>query len=807
VSEETGGGPSAFALGTVVAGYRLEEQIGRGGMAVVYRAHDSRLDRYVALKILAPGLAADAAFRKRFIQESKAAAAADDPHIIPVYEAGEANGVLFIAMRFVRGGDVRSLLERDGVLSPAAATEIISQAASALDAAHTLGLVHRDVKPANMLLEPSPDPDRPDHVYLADFGLTKAALGQSAAGLTATGQFLGTLDYVAPEQIEGRPVDGRTDLYALACAAFELLTGAPPFRRPDAMAVMYAQVSAEPPLLSSRRQGLPPAADSVMNRALAKAPADRYPSCREFAAALRRAFGLHSDSGPMGQPPGRPPTELAAQIRQAAVPGTRQAPPDQLASASAAPPTQPVSYPPPVKPALADQSSGPPGQTDQVISLPDGYVPGGRRPRVWYRSPAPLAAICAAVVVIGGGGFFLVDHGNSGSTGHNGHNGGDGVAAPSAVKTFRCNQATPSSLTTLSLPARKNGAGNGPFAVQVSPDRNFTFVSENGGIEVRRNHPGSQVPTLLDTIPAPGINKGLATTSDGKLLVAADNDGAVVINVSSAESGQGASAVLGTFTDQSLGGHNGGGVGVQVTPDDKFVFVTMENSSHMAVFNLAKAVAQGNFSAPGVFVGGVPLDPSPVGISQVDGDVVYVTTFQKQGAAGGPSVGTLNVVDWQKAETQPSRAVLHTVDAGCSPARIVISGQGSGKTLWVTARDSNTLLAVSAAKLVKGNPHPVLAELPVGPAPVGLTLVKHDTRLIVADTNQHSDTSNGFFAVVNISKMLSNQPGALIGKIPAAGQPRQLANRKGTVVATDEASGNSDKLPGSVQVIVLAGLS
>src|SRR5450759_2770774 len=198
-------------------------------MAVVFLARDERLGRMVALKILAPGLALDDAFRQRFIRESRAAAAVDDPHIIPVFEAGEASGVLFIAMRYVRGGDVRTLLDQVGPLPPARATEILSQVASALDAAHVHGLVHRDVKPANMLLDSSAGTDRPDHVYLSDFGLSKQALAPS--GITSTGQFLGTLDYVAPEQIEGRKVDGRADLYALACAAFELLSGAPPFRR------------------------------------------------------------------------------------------------------------------------------------------------------------------------------------------------------------------------------------------------------------------------------------------------------------------------------------------------------------------------------------------------------------------------------------------------------------------------------------------------------------------------------------------------------------------------------------------------
>jgi Protein kinase domain len=286
---------SGFAAGSRVAGYRLEGQIGQGGMAVVFRARDERLGRLVALKILAPALAADESFRQRFIRESRAAAAVDDPHIIPVFEAGEADGVLFIAMRYVDGGDVRTLLDSVGPLPAGRAAAIISPVASALDAAHAAGLVHRDVKPANMLVDTRPG--RPDHVYLSDFGLSKAAA--SPQGLTGTGQFLGTLEYIAPEQLEGKPVAGRADEYALACAAFELLTGAPPFRRDNVTAMMHAQLSEPPPPLTSRRLDLPPAADQVFIRALAKAPADRYPSCREFADALRLALGLQPyDSGP-----------------------------------------------------------------------------------------------------------------------------------------------------------------------------------------------------------------------------------------------------------------------------------------------------------------------------------------------------------------------------------------------------------------------------------------------------------------------------------------------------------------------------
>ncbi len=288
MSDDFGAELGGFRPGSRIAGYLLEEQIGHGGMAVVFRALDERLNRQVALKILSPAVAADEAFRQRFIRESRAAAAVDDPHIIPVFEAGEAGRVLFIAMRLVRGGDITTLIRREGPLTGRQAAAIISPIASSLDAAHEAGLVHRDVKPANMLLDIRSG--RPDHVYLSDFGLSKAALGLSA--ITATGQFLGTPDYMAPEQITGKAVDGKADQYALAVTAFELLTGAPPFRNDEPMAVIYAHASASPPSLTQRRPDLPWAVDAVFARALAKTPAERFGSCQAFADALRQALGV-----------------------------------------------------------------------------------------------------------------------------------------------------------------------------------------------------------------------------------------------------------------------------------------------------------------------------------------------------------------------------------------------------------------------------------------------------------------------------------------------------------------------------------
>ncbi|QNE78812.1 protein kinase [Streptomyces finlayi] len=285
-------------LGKQIAGYLVESEIGRGGMAVVYRARDLRLDRTVALKLLAPELARNDTFRQRFTYESRVAAAIDHPHIVPVFEAGETDGLLYIAMRFVAGQDLRVLIDRRGPLPLTTAIRIAAQVASALDAAHDHDLVHRDVKPGNILVAAGTDSDHPEHVYLTDFGLTKKSL--SLTGFTTVGQFVGTLDYVAPEQISGRPVDGRCDVYSLACVVHETLTGAPPFRRDDDMALLWAHQYDPPPPPSDERPDLPAEVDGVLAKALAKSPEDRYDSCLRFVAALRAAA---AGVGPDAHPP------------------------------------------------------------------------------------------------------------------------------------------------------------------------------------------------------------------------------------------------------------------------------------------------------------------------------------------------------------------------------------------------------------------------------------------------------------------------------------------------------------------------
>lgn len=294
------GSPSEL-IGRRIAGYRIEREIGRGGMAVVYRARDLRLDRTVALKLLAPELARNDTFRRRFTHESRAAAAIDHPHIVPVFEAGETDGVLYIAMRYVSGSDLRHFLDRRGPLAPEVALRIAAQVASALDAAHENGLVHRDVKPGNILIARGTDSDHPEYAYLTDFGLTKKSL--SLTGFTTVGQFVGTLDYVAPEQISGKPVDARCDVYGFACVVHECLAGHPPFRRDDDMALLWAHQYDEPPPLTEARPDLDPHVDAVFAKALAKNPDDRHDSCLAFVTALRAA----TTGGPAA---GHPPTEV-----------------------------------------------------------------------------------------------------------------------------------------------------------------------------------------------------------------------------------------------------------------------------------------------------------------------------------------------------------------------------------------------------------------------------------------------------------------------------------------------------------------
>lgn len=292
---------SDLEAGDVFAGYRVTGVAGRGGMGVVYEAQQLDLERPVALKLIATPLARDEAFRERFVRESRAAAAIDHPNVIPVYSAGEDGGRLYLAMRFVDGEDLRSLVQREGPLEPARAASIIAQIGSALDAAHARGLVHRDIKPANVLL------DR-DHAYLTDFGLTKRLTGETT--MTGSGRWVGTLGYIAPEQIRGEGVDARADVYALGCLLFYVLTGVAPYRRDSDEATLYAHLNDAAPDARALAPEVPEALAGVVARALEKDPDDRYLSAGDVGRAALAAVG----DGPVP-----PPERVVA--RGAAAPG------------------------------------------------------------------------------------------------------------------------------------------------------------------------------------------------------------------------------------------------------------------------------------------------------------------------------------------------------------------------------------------------------------------------------------------------------------------------------------------------------
>ena len=845
-----------LGVGSRLAGYRLDEQIGRGGMAVVYRAYDTRLERPVAIKVLTPELAEDEAFRQRFIRESRTAAAVDHPNIIPIFEAGEASGVLFIAMRFVQGPNVQALVETTGPLPAARACHIITQVAAALEAAHSHGLVHRDVKPGNMLLDSAGGADYPGHAYLSDFGLSKRALSVSA--LTSTGQFLGTLDYIAPEQIEARAVDGRTDEYALACSAYTMLTGQPPFVRDESVAVMWAQISAIPPALTTRRPDLPAAVDDVMAKALAKVPMDRYATCPEFAVALRRACGLESsgtdpgraaifpepppreatrivpavpadpetapagdapsgsgdaapgEPGPgVGQPPAAFPGAAGRGATEVAGPASGESPPHEIPPLGP-PPHDPPPHetpshgtqrgdsppdePPPWEslyrepapreprrrepwPGEADPrqaaAAGPqlPADSTRDVPLvtPGGYPPQPPGPTPGFRRVAPppprgpgrrrrglWGLIALGVVVVLVAVVFVVAKPFSSGGKTVGSSQPISLPAPGcttqAAKGSQLNQVASHMVTT----------GGNPFDVATVPG--YAFVSGGGnGLAVMNT--SKPVPSLMWSSKLSHA-QGEALTPDQHYLVVTGGSGASVFQVSSLEQQSGANP-MGSLSSPGQKHAEA----VAITPDGRYAFVTFQNTAHVGVFNLHRALTSGFGSA--AFLGLVPVGPQPIGIAMApDGQHAYVASGLDNPST--PGAGVVSVIDVAKAEQHPgSSAVAKTIPAGCKPNRMVLSN--GGQDLWLTAVGSNALLGFSTAKLLSDPRHALVSVVPVGQSPLGMAVISHGTRIVVADSNKNGGSGPGAnLAVVSTSKALARRP-ALVGYLQSGLQPRQFA--------------------------------
>jgi hypothetical protein len=401
------GDVSGDLTGRRLGNYRIDGVLGKGGMSVTYKATDVRLGRKVALKIIGDHLGADAEFRERFVDEARNTSAIDHANVVPLYDFGELEGMLYIAMRMVDGGDLAGLIS-GGPISPARTMHLLDQVADALDTLHNRGLVHLDVKPANVLVT-SKETTR-EHVYLADFGLTRrGATGHRTRG----GDFLGSPTYAAPEHLRGEPLDGRTDQYALTCVLYACLTGSPPFKG-DVQTVIKGHLAGEPPSIS-RVAGLPNAIDEVIRKGMSKSPKDRYPSCVEMIAAARRALGPQASSE---QPPrlagaqqqGTSPQGAVHQGEGASVqpyggqqqPGygqqgpVPQGPPPGYGQQQPGSPYQQQGPPPGYGPPQGQPyglGTPPPGMPGYQQGPPPGYGPPGDPVRL--RPPAPASGSAA----------------------------------------------------------------------------------------------------------------------------------------------------------------------------------------------------------------------------------------------------------------------------------------------------------------------------------------------------------------------------------------------------------------------------
>ena len=405
--------------GTIFAGHRIEAIAGRGGFGAVYRATHLALDHVVALKVISGERAADETFRDRFKSESRIAVSIRHPNVVAVHHAGEEDGQLFVTMDFIDGSDLRGLLNREGRLTPDTAVPIVAQVASALDAAHERGLVHRDIKPGNVLIEGGEPGNR---VFLTDFGLSKRI--DASSGVTATGAFVGTLDYVAPEQIKGDRVDARTDVYALGCVLYELLTGEVPFAgEREKVAKMYAHLQEAPPELTDTAPETPAELSEVVERAMAKDPDDRFPSAGDLARAAHAATE------------GRAPSEPERSV------GVGAAAPTQVFAAVADPETAEAAPPPAPPPASTEalQREPEPQPTREAETEPEPpppTKPGNRSRRGLIAAGMALAAaaVVAFVVLGGGGGDDPESQSSGGGKEQTGGDGGDGPPLAGSVQ-------------------------------------------------------------------------------------------------------------------------------------------------------------------------------------------------------------------------------------------------------------------------------------------------------------------------------------------------------------------------------------
>jgi len=492
--------------------------------------------------------------------------------------------------------------------------------------------------------------------------------------------------------------------------------------------------------------------------------------------------------------PPRQPTEVAMPASPAAAPGRDAGGPPAGPPRSGGPPTEAARLPGatgPTNPGLTDPSATsvpgqPPGGAGQGYGPVPGFGPPpayggepgyGPPARPWWRSRGALAAAAAAAVIVIAGAAYVVlgAGGKGGGNGGSGHGNGTVAVAP---KIPGCTTATAAAKRLTTVTRSSVSLGGNPFGVATTPSGHHDFVTLGNSLAVLKNT-SAPLPTLLHKISVPGANKGDIVASDDKLLLLASGSGAQVLNSKDAEHGE--AVLMGTLS--SPGGR--GAVEVQLSPDGRFAFVTLQSSGGVAVFNLQAALADG--FAGSSFVGLVPTGSEPVGMAvSPDGRWLYVTSIEKV-ATPNPSEGELSVVNLRKAEVKPARSVVAKVTAGCEPVRVIVSGNGND--VWVTARASNALLGFSAAKLRTDARHSLIARVGVGAEPIGLTFAANGNRIVVANSDlTQLAGAHPSLSVVSTPAALAGKP-AVLGQLSTGLVPRQFATEGNTLLVTDDGSG------------------
>jgi YVTN family beta-propeller protein len=611
--------------GDVFAGHRVTGVAGRGGMGVVYRAVQLDLDRPVALKLIAPQLAEDPSFRERFVRESRLAASIDHPNVIPIYYTGEHEGALYIAMRYVEGSDLRTLVRAAGPLEPERAAHIVAQVASALDAAHERGIVHRDVKPANVLLGSG------EHVYLTDFGLTKRIASQS--GQTRAGGWVGTLGFVAPEQIRGERVDARADIYALGCLLFHTVAGGPPYQRDSDEATLWAHLHDDPPSLRASAPDAPPALQAVIDRALAKEPEDRYQSAGDLGRAALAAVG-----------------------REPAPRGERV-----VARGAAAP--------------VDAETAASPDQAPTVLAEPAAPRRGGRR-NVWAWALAAIPILALAVVAA----LVLPSGGGGGDTGTS--------AAKTIPRTATGGPSTPETATAGTL-GKTVTIGGRPNGVVVSTGLAWILRARSQQLTTLRAPSGRRAPYHPTVGPLPAA----AVAAFGSLWVGVQRTSSLVTVGLHSHKRVGAPIPLPGGRLRVVGvaaGERGIWVGLRGNPG---LVVRVDPSRRQIVKSITMPDGLQDLAvgAGAVWVLGRRANTvTRIDVSTGRQQIINVGHDPAGVAVGAGAVWVTNAGDDTVTRIDTGSLVTSTIGVGDAPTRIAVGGGA----VWVANRNDSTLTRI-----------------------------------------------------------------------------------------------------------------